>query len=170
MSIVCGAVRATALGQKSNCSDLCKNSSLIFCNSWYKKDLLPSVWWHHNTLAASSYTQFVTSYLGDLPFNNYLLQFAMKTYSLQKSYGIAITCHWAVWDKFWLQIQLRHVSITQSCNFQTIWSTFIFFKFFIWWCSLCSNCNCNYNCFQSNSNCTHVQKAVHHSVMTGYFT
>ena len=37
-------------------------------------------------------------------------------------------------------------------------------------CSLCSNCNCNYNCFHSNSNCTHVLKAVHHSVVAGYFT
>ena len=45
----------------------------------------------------------------------------MKTYSLQKSYDITITCHWAVWDKFWLQIQLSHVSVAHSCNFQTIY-------------------------------------------------
>ena len=37
-------------------------------------------------------------------------------------------------------------------------------------CSLHSNCNCNYNCFHSNSNCSHVRKADHHSVVAGYFT
>ena len=36
-----------------------------------------------------------------------------------------------------------------------------FSKFFLYRCSLCSNCNC----FSHNCNCTHVQKAVHHSLI-----